>query len=144
MACPGFLCRKHTVTMCMNQPLQKVDAVSIPPPPAACLPSDKYSVWMWTKHHSDKQLGVLDVHRGTFRHAEALTPGGRACATVVITEGERRRIWVSTLVRFLRVTNTAVVITLLFLLHTQYSRTMRFRCMGWTRQLNLNICGALR
>ena len=94
---PGFFCRKHTITTYVDQPLLKVDAVNVAPATAGPL-SEGYQVWILTKQSEDKQLCVLDAHRGTFRRAEATLPGGRAHATIVINQEERKRIWISTLV----------------------------------------------
>lgn len=97
MDCPGFLCRKHTITTCMDQPLPKVDVVCVPPP-ASGPHSDDYTVLMWARMEPDKLLCAFDARRGTFRQGASPFPTGRACASVIINQGERKRLWVSALV----------------------------------------------
>ena len=97
MTQPEFFCRKHTITRSRDQPLHKVDAVQASPSKTGPQ-SDGYNVWMWARQNSERQLSILDAHRGTFKGAEVTLPGGRARATMVISNGDSRRVWVSTVV----------------------------------------------
>eukprot|EP00731_Ephydatia_muelleri_P004699 Em0002g875a len=94
--CPGFLCRKHTVATHMDQPLPKVDVVCVPPTSSDPLSND-CTVWMWAKMDPDKLLCAFDARRGTFRQGASPLPTGRACASIIINQGEMKRLWVSTL-----------------------------------------------